>query len=133
MKYLLRSTFIYSFALYVLPNIISGIKVTGGLATYLYSGIILTLMMILFKPVLSVISIPLNLLTLGLFSTVSNAIMLYVLTVFVPEIVIQSFATPKVLFAGFIIPSFSFGSVFAYMAVAFFLFLFISLLQWVLE
>ena len=93
MKYLLRSTFIYSFALYVLPNIISGIKVTGGLATYLYSGIILTLMMILFKPVLSVISIPLNLLTLGLFSTVSNAIMLYVLTVFVPEIVIQSFAT----------------------------------------
>lgn len=90
----------------------------GGIQTLLIGGIALTLMFVLIKPVFNVLTYPFNMITLGLFSIVTNAVILYLLTVFVPNVVITAFTFPGASIAGFTIPEISFNTIFAFAAAA---------------
>ncbi|MBU4098766.1 phage holin family protein, partial [Patescibacteria group bacterium] len=68
MKAITRAAVIYSLTLYFLPMLIPGLKITGGFLTFLMGGIALALMFLILKPILNIISFPINLVTLGLFS-----------------------------------------------------------------
>src|SRR5690606_5698666 len=87
-------------ALFLLTQILPGVEVNGGLITLLIAGFSLTVLDLVVKPILNVISFPINLLTLGFFSIITNAIILYLLTVFVPNVVIKAFTFPGGTFGG---------------------------------
>jgi len=114
MKSLVRSTVIYTTSLYIASNTLPSLTVNGGILTYLIGGFSLMLLTLVLKPILSIISFPLNILTLGFFSVLTNTIILYILTLFVAEITIQAFAFPGFSFAGFIIPKIYVNIFFAY-------------------
>lgn len=63
------------------------------------------LLQVVLKPVLNILTLPLNLITLGLFSVITSSIILYLLTVLVPRVVIQAYTFPGTKIAGFVIPS----------------------------
>lgn len=133
MRYLLRNTAIYAFTLYILPHFISGLKLYGGIPTAIVGGIALTLMLMILKPVLNFISIPLNILSLGVFSTLTNVFILYLLTVFITNISITAFTYPGAHFAGFIIPSLHFNTFFAFVVCAGILSAISGILSWILK
>jgi uncharacterized membrane protein YvlD (DUF360 family) len=83
------------------------------------------------RPILTIISFPLNLATLGLFSFFINVIILYLLTLFVPNIMIQAFQFTGISFAGFIIPRMSINIFFAYFLSATIVFITVSVLTWI--
>ena len=93
-KALLRNTVIYSVSLFLLPEIVGGVKITGGLQTIIIGGFILTAMFMLLKPIFNILTFPFNVITLGLFALVTNAVILYLLTVFMPNISINAFIFP---------------------------------------
>lgn len=66
-------------ALYVAFYIVPGFVVSGSVEHYLIAGVVLALLNMLVRPVLKVISFPIILLTLGLFTFVINALMLWAL------------------------------------------------------
>lgn len=111
MKALFRTTIIYCLALYVLSLIVRGVHIIGGLPTYLIGGFVLMLLQVVLKPVLTMLTLPLNVITLGLFSIVTSSIILYLLTVLVPRVVIQAYNLPRTDIAGFVIPSMHINSV----------------------
>ena len=82
----------------------SGVKITGGAETYLLGGIALSLMFLLIKPILNILTLPLNIVTLGTFSFFTNVIILYLLTIFVPKIKVSSFIFQGISYSGFAIP-----------------------------
>jgi len=133
MKFLLRNTAIYAFSLYLLPQVFSGIKISGGMPILIIGGAVLTLMLLILKPVINIISIPLNLATLGLFSALTNLLILYLLTVFVPNIAIMPFVLHRISLAGFIIPQMHLGLFSAYLVIAIGLAIISSALRWVVE
>lgn len=133
MKLIARSIIIYTLALYVLPYVVTGVVISRDIFTLLFAGIVLTLMMFTIKPILDVISFPFNLLTMGLFSIFTNAVILYLLTVFVNGIIIKAYRFGGAEIAGFIIPAISFNTLFAFLAAAFVLSLIVTTMKWLTE
>lgn len=132
MKSLLRNTLINAFALFLISQAISGIRISGGLEAYLLGGFALSLLFLILKPILNIISIPLNIVTLGFFSVITNIVIYYLLTVFVPNISITDFTYPGFSYAGFIIPKIYVNIFFSFMLVSVmqsFIFSFVSWLM----
>ncbi len=133
MKTIVRNIFIYSFALYFLPMIIPGFYVQGGIFTILSGAIALTLMFLVLRPILSIISLPINMITLGLFYIVINTFILYLLSVFINGVRVAPFHYPRTEIVGFIIPSISFSMLLAYIYTAFVLSCIESFFKWMMK
>lgn len=93
----------------------------------------LSIMMTVIKPVLNVISFPFNLITLGFFSIFTNALILYLLTIFVNGIIIHHYRFSGVNVFGFVVPSFTFNTLFAFLAASFMLSLIVTAIKWLIE
>jgi len=62
MKTLLRNTLFNALSIFLISQMISGMKVYGGLPTYLIAGLVLTLLLMILKPILNLLALPLILL-----------------------------------------------------------------------
>lgn len=131
MKGLLRRFLFYTIALFATTQLLAGFHLAGGLQMYIVTGIILSLMMLVLKPVLQLLSMPLNLITFGLASFLVNAIILFLLTVFVSQVSVEPFSLPGISFAGFAIPAIGLNKWFAYLVASVVLSGVYSLLTWV--
>ncbi|NJD39389.1 MAG: phage holin family protein [Geobacter sp.] len=74
-------------AAYLLP----GVKLQGGFKAALLTALVLGLINAFIKPVLSLLTLPLTILTLGLFSLVLNALLIMLVTKIVPGFQVQGF------------------------------------------
>lgn len=133
MKAIARNISIYSFSLFLLTQVLSGVKVSGGVATYIIGGAALSIMFVIIKPILSIITLPLNIVTLGTFSFLINAIILYLLTVLVSGISISPFVFKGFSLAGFVVPSVTLNTFFAFVVVSFFLSIIVGFLTWLIK
>lgn len=133
MKSIFRNVLFYSFSLFVLTQFLTGVNISGGLPTYIFGGIVLSIMFLIVKPILNIIALPLNIITLGTFSFFINVIILYLLTMFVPNIKIVPFIFQGYSFAGFIIPKVSLNQFFAVFVVGIFLSIIVTFLSWLIE
>lgn len=133
MKAFTRGIVVYSLSLYFVPMFIPGFKISGGFLTYLIGGIALALMFLILKPILNIISLPINILTLGLFSFFTNVIILYLLVMFVSGIHIVPFTYPKFEILGLVIPKISLSLPFAYIYIAFVLSFIDSFFSWMIK
>lgn len=133
MKGLIRHTVVNGISLAVLDQVIPGVTIVGGFFTYIIAGFILSLLLLILKPILNIFSLPLNMITFGLFSFFTNAIILYVLTIFVTQINITKFSFQGFTYAGFVVPTMSFNSFWAFILTAAILTLIISFFDWILK
>ncbi|MCK0172784.1 MULTISPECIES: phage holin family protein [Mycobacteriaceae] len=89
MAFLLRAA-LTGVALWIVTQLMSGIEFVGGDSTWARVGIILVVAVVfglvnaVIKPIVQIVSIPLYILTLGLFHVVVNALMLW-LTAWITE------------------------------------------------
>ena len=118
MKSAVRSILFNSFSLFLLSQVFAGVKILGGLPMLLLAGAVLSFLSVILKPILGILAFPLNMITFGTFTIVINATILYVLTLFVRQFSIHAFTSPGVSIAGFVIPPFSFNTVFAFLLIA---------------
>ena len=86
LKVLFRNIAIYAASLFLVPYFVSGVKIYGGIQTLIIGAIVLTGMFLLLRPILQILTFPFNVITMGVFSILSNAVILYLLTVFVPNL-----------------------------------------------
>ena len=133
MKSLLRNTFLNALSLFLLTQLISGINISGGFIAFVLAGFCLTILFWILKPVLNLISLPLNALTLGFFSVVTNAILFYLLTVFIPNVSIFAFTFPGFSFAGFIVPKIFINTFFAFIVIACLQSLLFTFFKWIFK
>lgn len=130
MKSLLRGIVINSFSLWATSQLINGLVIKGGVDVVLLGGVTLTLINLLVKPVISLLTLPLNLITLGIFSWLINVFMLYLLTVFVPQISFASYTFPGLHNNGFSLPLYTFPTLQTVILIAFVLSFTINFINW---
>lgn len=133
MKSFFRNCLFNAFSIFFLSVTLSGVKVTDGIFTYILGGVALTLLLALLKPVLNLLALPLNIVTLGMFSFFTNVIIFYLLTVFVTGISISAFTFSGFSYLGFVIPHVYFNTLFAFIITAFLQALCVSFLNWLIE
>ncbi|SRR5260221_7787807 len=134
MKSLLQKVFVNTLALLLTSLVLPGLLITGGFISYFVAGVALTLLSFILKPILQIITFPFQAITLGLFTYVCNAIVLWVLTLFVKEIRVVSFTFPGFLFGHISIPSIHIYSIIlAYIVIATVLAVLTMFLSWLIN
>lgn len=106
MKYIVRVFLFNVFALWFTSEIYPGFVIPSGWQTIVSSGFVLSILMIIVKPLLKILFIPINLITFGLFAWVVNVIVIYLLTIVVPQISITAWTFPGFTSSSFIISPF---------------------------
>jgi|SRR3989344_593191 len=78
-------------AVYLTVSIIPGISVAGGWATILLVALVWSVITMVVRPVLAILTLPITVITLGLFSFVLNALLFYAMTYVVPGFSVDGF------------------------------------------
>ncbi len=114
MKTILRAIFLNLVTLYMVALFYTGLAIENKLATFLWASVVWTLLNKIVKPIIKLLLLPINLITLGLFSWVVNVITLFLLTYFIKGVSILAYSFPGFSYQGFIIPQMHFNLFISY-------------------
>ena len=76
---------------YLTVNLVPGITVAGGWTTILFVALAWSVIVMVIRPVLHVLTFPITLITFGLFSFVLNAFLFYAMQWVVPGFMVAGF------------------------------------------
>ncbi len=132
MRNFLKNIFINFLTLLLIANLTGAIDFSDNYLVLIWSAFFLTLLNLLVKPILNLLLMPINLLTLGAFRWIINAIVILLVTIIVIDFKIKGFTFPGLSLAGFIIPKVSFSFLWALILVSFLVEIVNSLINWLL-
>lgn len=133
MKTLLRYFLINLVALWATTEIIKGLIYTGGIQTLFIGAAGFSVINLLLVPLLRILLLPLNILTLGFFAWVTNVLALYALTALVPQFIIASFYFPGFEYNGFIFPGVELSSIWVAIISSLLVGVFTHFLHWLMN
>lgn len=119
MKRLLRSFVIHFFAIWFIARNVGGIDYQNNVQYLALGALALMVADMLLKPLINLLLLPFNLVTLGLFRWISGVVTFYVATTLVRGFSIVAFTYPGIHSNLFIIPSLSFSAFGAFIVVSF--------------
>lgn len=133
MKKILKHFTIDTFILWTVSQIAVGIHFENGFKTLVFAGIGMTLVSVLAKPVITVLLLPINLITFGFFRWIASGIVLYLVT-----LLVRDFKIDKFIFGGFTskwieLPPLHFEGILAFIGFAFLVSLISSFIYWLIK
>ena len=114
LKKYLRLLLINFLCLWLVVKILPGVTIEGGFQTLAAAALALMIVNLLIKPLVKLLLLPINLITMGAFRWLINVLALYFVTMTVPELKIHAFFFPGFSYQGFIIPSMHLGIFWVY-------------------
>lgn len=127
----LRSILITGVSLWAAAQLAGGgIVFAQGFTTFALSTVAASIGNHFIRPLLNILLLPINLITLGAFRWVTNVIMLYLVTLIVPGFHIMFFDFGGIAWQGISIPAFHLGGIGALLAVSFVMSIISSILLW---
>ena len=133
MKTLLRYFLINLVSLYAATRILPGLTYTGGLKSLVIGAFVFMLINFILVPLLKILFLPLNLLTVGLFSWLINVLALYALTTIVSDFVLLPYTFPGFNISGFNIPVWNLSPFLVAVLASFIIGLISHFLQWLVH
>ena len=130
MKTLLRHFLINAVALWVVAQLFSGMTFAKNYETLAVTAAVLGLVHLLVKPILNILLLPLNLLTLGMFRWIVNVASLYLVTILVSGFSVYAFNFSGFSYSGFYLPAFAVSGFMALVLTSFVLSLISSFFYW---
>ncbi len=110
MKTLLRHFLINLVSLYATTRLLPGLTYTGGFKSLAIGAFVFMLINWLLVPLLKILFLPLNLLTVGIFAWLINVLALYALTTIVSDFQLIPFTFNGFYTSGFSIPAMELSS-----------------------
>ena len=75
--------------IFLADKFVPGVEFTGPRETLVLAGLVLGLINFFIKPILKLITLPIRLLTLGLFGIVINIVIIWAIDIIFPELIIK--------------------------------------------
>lgn len=125
MRSILRSVAVNTASLFALTYLMPSVTISGGIRTTLTVAAVISALNLFVKPILELVFLPVNLLTLGAFRWVSAVAILWITTMVTDGLTVQPFHFPGYVAFGVVLPSIPL-SLFATYVFAAFLFSFSS-------
>lgn len=132
-KKIIRLVLINLGSLLLTAKIIPGIKMAASMKTAIYAAVALTVINFLIKPLLKILLLPVNILTLGTFRWLVNVLILYILVRIIPSLTINAFQFPGFQTQNFAIASFFVPTFWAYVLTSFSLSLWATITLWLIK
>jgi putative membrane protein len=133
MKSIIRSFLINLASLWLVTQLLGGFNLAHGYETLAVAAAVLGIFNLLVRPILNILFLPLNLITLGTFRWIINVATLYLVTLAVPGFSIGLFSFPGFTYNGFNLPSFTASGFPALILISFVLSIFSSFFYWLIK
>lgn len=133
MKTVLKRYLIITLSFLLLTQVITAVKLNVSLTELLKSTFILTFIHYIFRPLANLIALPINILTMNLFSWLINIMVFYLWTVVTPKLEIRSWHFPGIANGQFSLSPMDFPSWQVLILSAIILTVFIKLFEWVIK
>jgi putative membrane protein len=133
MKTILRAIFLNMVVLYLSTRIYGGLSYDGTLKTLVVATIALTLLNRIVKPIIKLLLLPINLITLGIFSWVAHVATLFILTRLVHGFVVRAYYFPGFTYQGFIAPPMQISVITSYIIASLTISLTASVVGWLVR
>ena len=134
LRLLLRSLAINVAAVYLVTQILVGVvSYVGGIQTLVLAAIAISLANLVVRPIINLLLLPINLVSLGLFRWVANLGVLYAVTWMVPNFQVHPFTFPGLNLKYLIVPSISFSVFGAFLVTTVILTLVFHFMYWLLQ
>lgn len=133
MKFLLRgvilNTAVIFFAAFVLP----GLSYSENFQVLILAAVALGLVNLVVRPIVKLITLPINLLTLGIFSWLINVLMLYLVTQLIPGFEVSAFHFGGLTYQGFVLPAMEVSTFSSYILSSFLISFLTSIFGWLFD
>ncbi|MBM4402481.1 MAG: phage holin family protein [Candidatus Cloacimonetes bacterium] len=106
MRKLILRLLITSVAVAIAAKVVPGISYSGGINNLVFIAFVFGLVNVLVKPIITILALPIEIATLGLFTIFINAGMLYLVSHLVPHFDIQPFWFPGITYGPILIAPF---------------------------
>ncbi|TSC54147.1 MAG: putative membrane protein [Microgenomates group bacterium LiPW_31] len=103
-KKYLRLFLINLVSFWLVAKLVGGVNYSGGFQTLAWAALALMIVNLTVRPLINLLLLPINLITLGAFRWLVNVLALYLVTLVVPQLKISAFLFPGFNYQGFIIP-----------------------------
>lgn len=130
MKTILRLFLINLVSLWATSKYIPGLSFQGGFKTLIVGAFVFMIINMLLVPLLKLLFLPLNILTLGLFSWIINVLAIYALTTIVTDFKIVPFRFEGIVSNGFSLPAMDLTSFWVAVLASLFIGAITNFLQW---
>ena len=94
---------INSLSIFLVSLFLPGLHVSGGFTSFIIGGTLLTIASTILDPIVKIITLPFNILTLGFLSFLTTLAALFLITIFYENIRISAFTFEGFTFAGIVI------------------------------
>lgn len=133
MKGIFRNVLLYAFTLYLTELMFDGLVVHGELKNLLIGGLFLAVGFKILKPVLSIIALPFNMISLGLFSILIISFILFLITLVYPPIEVRPFTFSGIQFWGIEIHRFYVSPLLSYVFISGTIYLTSKFISWLFD
>lgn len=133
MKRLLRFYLINLVSLWITTQAVKGLVYTGGVQSLFVGALAFALINIILVPLLRILLLPLNLMTLGIFSWLTNVVALYALTTVVPSFRLTSYHFPGYSANGLTLPDVTLSALWVALLASLFIGVIANFLHWVMD
>ena len=133
MKSLLRSVVLNAAVIFFAALVLPGLSYSNDFQVLILAAAVLGLVNLVVRPIVKLVTLPINLLTLGIFSWVVNVLMLYLVTRLIPGFEISSFHFEGWTYQGFIISAMEVGLLSSYILSSFIISLLTSVFGWLFD
>lgn len=133
MKALLRHILINLLVIYLVSLCYPGFSILHDAKTLITAAIIWLLLNKIIKPIIKLLLLPINLITLNLFSWVVGLITLFLLPIIVGGIKINAYDFPGINYQGFSVPPFHLNLFLSFVVASAFLNLFHNAIMWLIR
>jgi putative membrane protein len=132
-KTILRYFLINLVSLWVTTELIKGLSYNGGAVSLIIGAITFAAINIIIVPLLKILLLPLNLLTLGIFAWITNVLALYALTSLVPQFSLSPFIIESQNLNGLITPNIELSTLWVAILASLLIGLITHFLQWLMH
>jgi len=133
MRRFIKYLFITSFAIWATVKFVTGLSYGNDIKILVFSAFAFSLLNVFVKPLLKIIMLPINFVTLGIFSWITHVIMLYLTVVLISGFSINSFTFSGINYNGFIVPSYYLSTFWAAVLASFSISVISNILGWMLD
>lgn len=133
MKTILRAVFLNIATLFIVSHFYQGLSIKSDIKTFVSAAVVWWLLNKIIKPIIKLLLLPINLITLGLFSWAVNAITIFLLQMVIKDVAITAYTFPGFVYQGFIVPTILFNLLFSYIITSFILYITHAILVWMMK
>ena len=133
MKSLIRTLILNIAVIFFAAWVLPGLSYSDNFQVLILAAVGLGLVNMVVRPIVKLVTLPINLVTLGIFSWVVNVLMLYLVTRLIPGFEVSAFHFGGLSYEGFSISAMEVGLLSSYVLSSFIIGLLTSVLGWLFD